>query len=624
MKKLDLLLLALALPAGVFAATNEGAGRELFDQQTALLSGNLLFSEWRNTFAAKEFPAGTERIYRDMQANIAANAAIAAARKNTAAGFRAELRSRYREEAAKILAPYRDAFAPAEFAKLTSGDDAYFETCANRLFAKSFDQARQKLAKEQRETLFAKTYPTVEEFEKFNDDALTKLLESRFREKSGGTLLEENLPLLKTEVIRPVIASGRAQQQLQLTLPPRQIVPSHIWDEKAARELIAAGVETNLAAALPAKDRLPLFPKTRALINARAARLGPDRAIAALPDTCKIAQNYPARVLADPAAHRDPETSLQTIAAEAQTELIAAAIAAAGVPEAQQEEVAADAEVKRAAAKRFENKIVPALREIREKTAARQFAAWWPDLAAGRWQPMPSEVEAFATGGSREFPALAGRPLPAPLLRETEKQCDDALRAKLAAGVAELEKQRQLVNAEYDAVVGEMRQKQQQTRSSWLVKWFGASSVKLTEIVDCYRRKVTEKNGQDSKLYPAIDAEIDVRSRAILQQLTEKTDQLKPELPVVKSSFELRQEGDQLHIRRGDWSVAVKPGKEGELNAAAAAELKRLVEATKEPSRFEVELVVGDRIYYRTVADLREALRTAAGENSKITDRRRK
>ena len=36
------------------------------------------------------------------------------------------------------------------------------------------------------------------------------------------------------------------------------------------------------------------------------------------------------------------------------------------------------------------------------------------------------------------------------------------------------------------------------------------------------------------------------------------------------------------------------------------------------------ELVVGDRVYYRTVADLREALRAAGGENSKITDRRRK
>ena len=170
-----------------------------------------------------------------------------------------------------------------------------------------------------------------------------------------------------------------------------------------------------------------------------------------------------------------------------------------------------------------------------------------------------------------------------------------------------------------------MRQKQQQARSSWLVKWFGASSVKLSEIIDCYRRKVTEKIGQESKLYPAIDAEIDVRSRAILQQLTEKPDQPKPELPVVKSSFELRQDGDQLLIRSGEWSVAVKPGKEGELNAAAAAELKRLVEAAKEPSRFDIELVIsGDRIYYRTVADLREALRAAAGENSKITDRRRK
>ncbi len=624
MKKLTLLLLTLTLPAAVFAATGEGAGRELLDQQTALLSGNLLLTDWRNTFAAADFPAGTERIYRDMKANIAANAAIAAARKNTAAGFRAELRSRYREEAAKLLGPYRDAFPSPEFIKLTSGDDAYFETCATRLFAKSFDQARQKLAREQRATLFAQTYPAVEEFEKFNDDALAKLLENRFREQSGGGLLEENLPLLKTEVIRPVIAAGRAQQQLQLTLVARQAVPTHIWDEKAARELIAAGVETDLAAALPAKDRLPLFPKTRTQIQHKATRLAADRTVAALPDTGKTVQAYPGRMLADPVAHRDPEVSLRAIAPEVQTELIAAAIAAAGVPEAQQGKVAEDAEVKRAAAKRFDNKIVPALREMREKAAAGQLGKWWPDLAAGRWQPTPAEVEAFAAGGSREFPAIAGRPAPVPLLLEAEKQCDDALRTRLAAGVAELEKQRRLVNAEYDAVVGEMRQKQQQARSSWLVKWFGASSVKLSEIVECYRRKVTEKAGAESKLYPAIDAEIEVRSRAILQQLNEKPDQVKPELPVVRSSFELRQDGDQLIIRRGDWSVAVQPGKEGELNAAAAAELKRLVEATREPSRFEVELVVGDRIYYRTVADLREALRAAAGENSKITDRRRK
>ncbi len=624
MKKLDLLLLTITLPAVVFAASAEGRGRELFDQQTAILSSTLLLAEWRDTFAAAEFPSGTERIYREMKEKPAANAAIAAARKNTAAGFRDELRNRYREEAAKILSPYRDVFAPAEFTKLTAGDTAFIENRANRLFAKSFDQARQKLAGEQRETLFAKTYPAVEEFEKFNDDALAKLLENRFREQSGGGLLEENLPLLKTEVIRPVIAAGRSQQQLQLTLVARQTVPSHIWDEKAARELIAAGVETDLAAALPAKDRLPLFSKTRALINARAARLGPDRTIAALPDTCKTAQAYPGRVLADPAAHRDPETSFQAIAPEVQTELIAAAIAAAGVPEGQQGKVAEDAEVKRAAAKRFDHKIVPALREMRAKTAAGQLGKWWPDLATGRWQPTPAEVEAFAAGGSREFPAIAGRPAPAPLLQEAEKLCDDALRTRLAAGVAELEKQRRLVNAEYDAVVGEMRQKQQQARSSWLVKWFGASSVRLSEIVDCYRRKVTEKAGAESKLYPAIEAEIEVRSRAILQQLNEKPDQVKPELPVVKSSFELRQDGDQLIIRRGDWSVAVKPGNEGELNAAAAAELKRLVEAAKEPSRVEVELVIGDRIYYRTVADLREALRANAGENGKITDRRRK
>ncbi|MGE4564637.1 MAG: hypothetical protein AB7F32_07190 [Victivallaceae bacterium] len=624
MKKLDLLLITLTLPAAVFAATAEGAGRELFDRQTAILSSSLLLTEWRNTFAATDFPAGTERIYREMKQNSAANAAAAAARKNTAAGFRDELRNRYSEEAAKILAPYRDVFVPSEFTKLTVSDNAFIEACANRLFAKSFDQARRKLAGEQRKTLFAKTYPAVEEFEKFNDDALAKLLENRFREQSGGALLEENLPLLKTEVIRPVIAAGRAQQQLQLTLVARQTVPTHIWDEKAARELIAAGVETDLAAAAPAKDRLPLFPKTRTQIQHKAARLAADRTIAALPDTSKTVQAYSGRVLADPVAHRDPEASLKMIAGEVQTELIAAAIAAAGVPEAQQGKVAEDAEVKRAAAKRFEHKIVPALREMRDKTAAGQLGKWWPDLAAGRWRPTPSEVEAFAAGGSREIPALTGRPASVPLLLEAEKQCDDALRVRLAAGVAELEKQRRLVNAEYDAVVGEMRQKQQQSRSSWLVKWFGASSVKLGEIVDCYRRKVTEKAGQDGELYPAIEAEIDVRSRAILQQLNEKPDQVKPELPVVKSSFELRQEGDQLILRSGDWTVAVKPGKEGELTAAAAAELKRLVEATPAPSRFEVELVVGDRIYYRTVADLREALRAAAGDNSRITDRRRK
>lgn len=607
---------AAVLSAAALAAETEGIGRARFDRETGKLSARLLVAEWKNSFAARDFPPGTARMEREMRA-AAGNAAVRnTARANAETWFLGELQLQYRAEAQKILEPYADTLDPAEYDKLRNGDNAFYAARLKNVFPAAFQQVRDKLGAEQRRRVFRKLYPTVEELEKFNDKALTARLEKRFRQGLAEPLWEENVPLLRRELIAPAIAAGRVQQKYQLDLTLRTAVPDTLWDESAVAGHLAAAVERAVALRYPEEGRLPLFPQTRNEIRRRAAALPVERLIAAMPETLPTA-GYRTQIEAAPAAHRAPDVSFSAVAPKFQQTLIARGAETARLPDALRARTVADPRTARAAERRFRENLTPRLQQERDGFSAVQLRRHWPELETS-WSPRPAETEQFSASGARDLPPLRGRPAPAGLLVETEQRINSLVREKLTAEVARLETQRTAVRAEYESVLAEMRQKQAAEKSSWLSRWFGTGGVTLAEIVGSYRARVEAQSRPP--LFPAVETEIEVRARAILQLLAESPEPPKPPLPVVTYTLRLREENQRLTLRFGNWSrqfPADRPPFE-----ELTQELKRRMAETVGPSKFEVRLTVsGNRVYYRTVVQLREAVQSAvAGAGGSVRD----
>ena len=626
---LVLFLLAALFPApAVFSASPEGAGRERLDRQTGRLSANLLLSDWRSRFASPKFPEGTERIYQEMKRDPAGNAATGVARQKADAWFRDELKKRYREEAARVLEPFETLLDDAVLEQMRRGNEAFFEKRFAELFPGSFAEARNRLAGEQRKAVFARVYPTAEEVEKFNDETLAKMLEERFRARLHEPLMEENAPLLRKEVIAPVIAAGRAQQALQLKLLARQTIPAELWDEEAVRENLIHSVEKALEAEVPETERFALFPRTLAEISRRAAQLPIERTIAALPDGVGL-DFYRDALRREPERHREPEASFQLIAGEVRNRLILEAMDKVGFTPEQRKPIQENSEVSAAAEQRFREKIIPEMRKIRQAVAGEELNAFWPALAAGKWEPEYEEIETFAASGSRTIPELAARPADVPLLREAAEKLDGMIRKTLASGVVVLEKQRQALNDVYDTVVNEMRGKLYSGRRSWLAEWFGLEdeSVSFEEIRDRYRELVREKEGGEKGLFPTIEEEIEVRARAILQELQETAEAKQPEvtaareLPLIQYTVRLEESREKLVVRLGSWSMSERAADAGKLWDALIEELHRRMAEVASPARFEIRILVnGETIRYIQVAELRDKLRAVVGEDARVSD----
>ncbi len=592
----------------ISAASLEGAGRKEFDRQTERLSARLLLTEWAARFAVGSFAAGQARLEREMRAAPDANAAVAAARKHAAVWLDDELRGQYRQAAERLLEPFAETLDPALRERWLRGDDAFFSGRVQQLLPMLFAQVRAKLADEQRRRVFKKIYLAPAEFEQFDDAALQKILTGRFRSGLQEPLWEENAVLLQEQLVAPLIASGRTQQRLQREAVARATVPATVWTEAAAAAEIEKSVIRSMAEKMAESECLELFPQTRAAIRRRAGRLAFERTIAALAERPSAA-SYRRLLETDNGAHREPEKSFQTVESKICTAMIADAQQRAGVPDAVRPAVAADAEVRRAAKRRFQTAVIPELRRERADFARVQARQYWPELGTS-WKPQPLEVEAFAASGAQVIPRLAARPAPRPLLIETEQQMEALLRTQLSAEAVRLENQRAAVVQEYEAVFQAMLDQRRTARASWLRRWFGAGSVSQEEIVACYREHV--ENNTAPPLFPVVESEIEARSRAILQLLQEQDASAltaPPELPQMVFTVRLSETDGKVAIQLDDWRVRADRIEAAE---ALIRELRRRMAAVKKPVRFEIRLsVAGQQVYYRTVADLREALRQA-------------
>lgn len=632
MRRNDILALILpavlfSAPAG-FSASPEGAGRERLDRQTGRLSANLLLSDWRSRFASPKFPAGTERIYQEMKRDPAGNSAVEPARRNAAGWFREELKARYREEAARVLKPFETLLDEAVLEQMRRGNEAFFEKRFSELFPGSFAEARKRLAEEQRKAVFARVYPTAEEVEKFDDEALAKMLEERFRARLREPLMEENVPLLQTEVIAPVIAAGRAQQTLQLKLLARQTIPAELWDEEAVRKNLIRSVEKAVEAEVPEAERFALFPKTLAEISRRAAQLPVERTVDALPDGVEL-DFYRELLRREPEPHREPETSFRLVAGDVQSRMILEAMDKVGFSPEQRKPIQENPAVIAAAEQRFREKIIPAMKEIRREVAEEELNAFWPALVDGKWIPEHEEIEAFAASGSQTVPELASRPADVPLLREAAEKLDRMIRKTLASGVAVLEKQRQAISDVYDTVINEMRRKQYSGRRSWLAEWFGLEEERVSfgEIRERYRELVRDSGEGEKGLFPTVEEEIDVRARAILQELQEMAEAKQreksstEELPLIQYTVRLEENRGRVIVRLGSWSASKRAAETGKLWEELQEELRRCMAEVAAPARFEIRILVnGERILYVQVAELRDRIREVVGEGAPVSD----
>ncbi len=618
MRPIVLVWLLLASASLFAGTTREGEGEHLLRQRSEALSARLLIREWQDSFARNSFPEGEAEMQDGMRKDPGANRSVSSARKNARRQFEATLRSAYRREAGKRIAPFTASLGDAEKEALLRGRPEFFRDRTEALFEPSFLRARAAVTEEQKSRIFRQVYPAAEELESLDDAGLAAALEDRFRKGMKEPLYEENLAFLRKDLIRPAIAEGRAQQALQLHLVQEAVIPGDVWDAAPAREFLTDFVKAELIRQVPdAARRYPLFSKTRTQIAVRAEKLPFDRVSARFSAEFP-GEKYDRMLRAHPEAHRSLRQSADAVASAWAKDWVRDAIRLAAPPEAWRSRLQEAPVVLRAAEARlrgFSDKMIP----LRNAFAAEQLKQHWPELAAGEWVPDPSVVESYASGDRKALPAAQAR-LNAPgLLAECFAQEEVLLRAALDREVKRLEDQRAAVGAVYDAVLAQMENRQQeklQKDDSWIRRLFRfgtSANVRLEEIVGHYRTEV--ENRSSKPLFPSTEEEILVRSRAILAQIL--TPEPKPETPkndpepkpdALKVELILSGAEGAFALRMDGWDHSF--ARIGDASRAAAAELQKRA-GSAEPKEREVTIqltVAGDRIYYHTVAELREAL----------------
>jgi len=609
--------------------TREGEGEKLLRQRSEALSARLLIREWQETFARDAFPEGEDAMREAMLRDPGANSTVSAARANCRRQLETSLRAAYRREAGKRIAPFAAALPESERNLLTQGRADFFKKRTDALFDPSFQRARKAVTAEQSSRIFRQIYPTAEELERLDDAKLAAALETRFRQGLKEPLYEENAALLRRDWIAPAIAAGRAQQALQLRLAQTAEVPGDLWDAAPVEAFLVRFVEDGMAREVPdAARRYPLFRATQKQIAERANALPVRRVsvrFAAFP-----AEKYDAMLRAKPEEHKSLKQSAETVASAWAKEWKNNALRLAEPPEAWRSRLAEDPALQQAAEahlRQFAPKMVP----LRTAFAKEQLKQFWPELADGSWLPEAAAVERYAAGDRKALPDGLPRVSAAGLLEEAAAQEAQFLRETLEREVKRLEVQRVAVGAVYNAVLAEMGDRQQanqQKGDSWIRRLFGIgkiANVQLEEVEKCYRTEVEERSSKP--LFPSMEEEIRVRSRAILAQILTpepqpKTPEKDPEPKEEPLTVELILSGAEgaLELRMDGWNHPCQ--NVGEAVRASAEELKRRIGKQEEGKERQVTIritVAGDRIYYCSVAELRDAL-TEAIPGSTVED----
>ena len=617
------------------AAVEEGESRRLLDQETGLLSARLLAADGGRRWSAAPFPEAEKLLFERMKADPIGAASVAAARKDGGTFLRDALAADYAAELRRLLEPFREELQAETEKMLEKVPSGLLEKKFASVFPAAFSAARKRLVAEQRAELIGKVYPSEAELEETDDAELTRLLTGRLLARRNAPLFEENLAFVRDTVIAPAIASGRDQQKRQLELAERLPVAADLW---TASEIVSV-LEAELAAETAKWDDdkiYTLFRRTRRAIADRAARLPRERVVAELPRRIAV-PDYAALLAGEPERHLTPEPGLTALCEAAGREAVIETFRELAVPEAVAATLAADGAVGTAASAAAAKLVRPALLDIRRKATAAQFEKYCPELEANRWRAEPAVVEAYYAGGGGLPPTLPEFEFrDAPLFVETRTAIADRVRAVLSRAAGEVAEQFRLVAHEYDMVIGEMRKRREENVSGWLGRWFGSSGVSLAEIRELYEAKVLKlyNAGQREyrELFDSVRSEIDVRSRAILQQLEAEPEtrtiperEERPPEHVIRCRIRVEAEPEMLHVRLNGRTFSAPPGEKSErrLIAETVGEWKRFSEAAASgAARFEVELQIGGGpVYYRFVAHLREELKTAvAGSDASVSD----
>ena len=659
-------LTALLSSLSLSAAVEEGESRKLLDRETGILSAQLLSADQGKRWSEAPFPEAEHRLLEQMKADPR-SAGLENARKNAEDFLKNLLTEEYAAMQRQLLAPFQEKLPADLSGQLEKIPDELLKKKFSRVFPGAFQNARKRLVEAQKAELVDKVYPSEAELEKLRDPELTDLLAARLQARRKTPLFEENVSFVRDSVIAPLIASGRAQQKRQLDLAETIQDNSGLWSPPE----IIQDLEKRLASETRKwkEDKVyALFQKTRSAIANRAARLPRERIMNALPERITL-PDYAAMLEKEPEKHLSAEPALSGLCEKSALEGLENTLRQLKVPEPMAKKLQEDPAVRTAARTTAEKRVRPELLRIREKAVAAQMKKYCQELAEDRWKASPETIEEFHASGGKILPGVPEFAFEKEaLFEETRRSVSDHLRRALIRGAEELAGQMKLVALEYNTVTKEMRSQQQKNRPGWLEKWFGTASGELTleTIRTCYEARIRKLHNAQERLYPdlfdSIRHEIEVRSRAILQQLQAETasaqdsppgrsedssdtppvETLKQQNPMEKQEtkeieteepeteeMEMEETEKTLHClilmeadRDGTLSIRLNGktfhasgGEEQEERTfgeviAELTDFQRKASSEEGPIHLEVEVQVGGGpVYYRSVARLREALK---------------
>ena len=659
-------LTALLSSLSLSAAVEEGESRKLLDRETGILSAQLLSADQGKRWSEAPFPEAEHRLLEQMKADPR-SAGLENARKNAEDFLKNLLTEEYAAMQRQLLAPFQEKLPADLSGQLEKIPDELLKKKFSRVFPGAFQNARKRLVEAQKAELVDKVYPSEAELEKLRDPELTDLLAARLQARRKTPLFEENVSFVRDSVIAPLIASGRAQQKRQLDLAETIQDNSGLWSPPE----IIQDLEKRLASETRKwkEDKVyALFQKTRSAIANRAARLPRERIMNALPERITL-PDYAAMLEKEPEKHLSAEPALSGLCEKSALEGLENTLRQLKVPEPMAKKLQEDPAVRTAARTTAEKRVRPELLRIREKAVAAQMKKYCQELAEDRWEASPETIEEFHASGGKILPGVPEFAFEKEaLFEETRRSVSDHLRRALIRGAEELAGQMKLVALEYNTVTEEMRSQQQKNRPGWLEKWFGTASGELTleTIRTCYEARIRKLHNAQERLYPdlfdSIRHEIEVRSRAILQQLQAETapaqdsppgrsedssdtppvETLKQQNPMEKQEtkeieteepeteeMEMEETEKTLHClilmeadRDGTLSIRLNGktfhasgGEEQEERTfgeviAELTDFQRKASSEEGPIHLEVEVQVGGGpVYYRSVARLREALK---------------
>lgn len=659
-------LTALLSSLSLSAAVEEGESRKLLDRETGILSAQLLSADQGKRWSEAPFPEAEHRLLEQMKADPR-SAGLENARKNAEDFLKNLLTEEYAAMQRQLLAPFQEKLPADLSGQLEKIPDELLKKKFSRVFPGAFQNARKRLVEAQKAELVDKVYPSEAELEKLRDPELTDLLAARLQARRKTPLFEENVSFVRDSVIAPLIASGRAQQKRQLDLAETIQDNSGLWSPPE----IIQDLEKRLASETRKwkEDKVyALFQKTRSAIANRAARLPRERIMNALPERITL-PDYAAMLEKEPEKHLSAEPALSGLCEKSALEGLENTLRQLKVPEPMAKKLQEDPAVRTAARTTAEKRVRPELLRIREKAVAAQMKKYCQELAEDRWKASPETIEEFHASGGKILPGVPEFAFEKEaLFEETRRSVSDHLRRALIRGAEELAGQMKLVALEYNTVTEEMRSQQQKNRPGWLEKWFGTASGELTleTIRTCYEARIRKLHNAQERLYPdlfdSIRHEIEVRSRAILQQLQAETapaqdsppgrsedssdtppvETLKQQNPMEKQEtkeieteepeteeMEMEETEKTLHClilmeadRDGTLSIRLNGktfhasgGEEQEERTfgeviAELTDFQRKASSEEGSIHLEVEVQVGGGpVYYRSVARLREALK---------------